>query len=109
MVEFGLGGEAGNSEACERATYSKCTFRFILKPFLIQFMSLLAQVTTVNEQLFPEDLIWDNKWVKLLNLLTSKLKRLKNGVLINHLANSYPKDQITDLPQPLVIGDILFF
>lgn len=54
-------------------------------------MDLLAQVTIVNEKLFPEDLIWDNEWIKVLNLLTSKLKGLKNGVLINQLANSYPQ------------------
>lgn len=55
-------------------------------------MSLLAQVTII-EKLFPKDLIWNNRWVKLLNLLTSKLKSLKNGVLINQPANSYPQGE----------------
>ena len=59
-------------------------------------MSLLAQVTIINEKFFPKDIIWDNKWIKVLNLLTSKLNRLKNGVVINQLTNIYPNDKVTD-------------
>ena len=51
-----------------------------MKAFLIQFMSLLAQVTIINEKLFPKDIIWDNKWIKVLNLLNS----LRNGVVISY-------------------------
>lgn len=58
-----------------------------MKAFLIQFMSLLAQVTIINEKLFPKDIIWDNKWIKVLNLLNS----LKNGVVISQLTNIYPQ------------------
>ena len=58
-----------------------------MKAFLIQFMSLLAQVTIINEKLFPKDIIWDNKWIKVLNLLNS----LRNGVVISQLTNIYPQ------------------
>ena len=34
--------------------------------------------------------------MKVLNLLTSKLNRLKNGVVINQLTNIYPNDKVTD-------------
>jgi len=59
-------------------------------------MSLLAQVTIINEKLFPKDIIWDNKWIKVLNLLTSKLNSLKNGVVLVSSQTFTPNDKATD-------------
>lgn len=76
-----------------RVLYSQRDFHHFVSKAFIMLYEPPCPGHYHSEKLIPEDLIWNNRWIKLLNLLTSKLKSLKNGVLINQPANSYPQGE----------------